>query len=90
MFFMTLKEKIKVIMTISETSFDNATNLSLFNLTSGRVFRSMPKVATFFQTKSWSSLLEQYSTNGTNFCLSYGFTDVNRYHDQGNSYKDNI
>jgi hypothetical protein len=27
---------------------------------------------------------------GVGNCLSHGFTAVNRYHDQGNSYKDSI
>jgi hypothetical protein len=31
-----------------------------------------------------------YSTYGTNFCLSLGLSVVNRYYDQGNSYKDNF
>jgi hypothetical protein len=33
---------------------------------------------------------QKYSVPGTNFCLSQDFTAVNRHHDQGNSYKDNI
>jgi hypothetical protein len=37
-----------------------------------------------------SGIAGSSSRSVTNFCISYGFTAVNRHHDRGKSYKNNI
>jgi hypothetical protein len=48
MLFMRLHQRTKSMMGISETSFVNAINLSLFTLVSDRLFRKGQDVVTFF------------------------------------------
>ena len=65
MLFMRLSQRTKSLLDFFETSFVNAINMNLFTLASGRFFRQLQKVPTFFtkipQKQSLSHILKFFS-----------------------------